>query len=83
MTEITYNGICSDAGNEYTITYRKVGETVTGKGIWDYYPHGINQWIPVRNPRIVRNLDAGKHPRADLPEPSQAWRVNNAKPNQS
>ena len=70
MTEITYNGIQSDAGNEYTITYRKVGETITGKGMWDYYPHGIDLWIPVRNPRIVANLDAGKHPHAELPIPS-------------
>ena len=66
MIEVTFEGVCSDAGNPYTITYRKVGETVTGKGIWDYYPHGIDQWIPVRNPRIVANLDSGKHPREGI-----------------
>lgn len=75
MIEITYEGISSDAGNDYTITYRKTGETDTGKGIWDYYPHGINQWIPVRNPDIVANLDAGRHPRFELSEPSTVWHV--------
>lgn len=65
-TVITYQGIASDKGGEYTLSYRRVGMTVTGKGIWDYRVHEIDptdKWWPVRNPRVVRNLDAGKHPR--------------------
>lgn len=73
--EVTYEHIPSDAGNEYTITYRKAGETVTGKGIWDYWPHGIDQWIPVVNPLIIRNLDAGRHPRTEMPIPQDDWHI--------
>jgi hypothetical protein len=74
MNEITYENIPADSGKLFTISYRKVGETVTGKGIWDYYPHGIDEWIPVRNPRIIRNLDEGKHPppNAKTPRPARS-----------
>lgn len=82
MDEITYYNIPSDAGNPYDITYRKIGVTASGRGIWDYNPHGIDKWIPVRNPDVIKNLDSKLHPRTKSKYEREAEMSKTEEPNE-
>ena len=59
----TYTGITDYHGATYTLTYRRVGTTATGRGVWEFEVSGRGVWMPVRNVIIRQNLDAGNHPR--------------------
>lgn len=66
MNGIERHYLVPDKGRMLIMIYRFVGIGGSGRGMWDYRPDFSPVWLPVKNPQVVANLDAGKHPRESV-----------------
>lgn len=72
-----YTHAITDNGRDVTMHYRCIGKLNSGVVCWEYRPDYRDYWTEVRSWDVVRNLNAGNHPRAHINRiPQPEWKYD-------